>query len=242
MKVMVINAAPRMEAGNTQMVLTPLLVGMRHAGAKIDVALLGKKTIELCTGCFTCYALTPGECVHNDDMPTLIDRIRTADMMVLATPIYFDGMTSLAKIFVDRLVVFLDPHFAREDEGLLHPLRMSFSRKLFLVSVCGYPGLHNFDPLMAPVKRIARNLHAEFCGAVLRPAVFSLLLTKKYPEQIRGIMDAIRRAGEELMQDGRMSPDTFDAIATDVCSRQGLMATANAYWDRELDRSSDQPA
>jgi putative NADPH-quinone reductase len=242
MKIIVINAAPRMEAGNTQMVLTPFLVGVRHAGAKVDVALLGKKKMEQCEGCFTCYAQTPGECVHNDDMQSLIDRIRTADMMVLATPIYFDGMTSLAKIFIDRLVVFLDPHFADDDLGLRHPLRMSFPRKLFLVSVCGYPGLHNFDPLMAHIKRIARNMHSEFCGAILRPAVFSLLLTKKYPERIRSIMDAMRRAGEELIQDGRVSPYTFDAIATDVCSRQELMATANAYWDRELEKSSDQPA
>lgn len=167
MKIIVINAVPRMEAGNTQMVLAPLLVGMRHAGAKVDVALVGKKKIDLCMGCFTCYALTPGECVQNYDMPVLIDRIRTADMMVLATPIYFDGMTSLAKTFLDRLVVFLDPHFTHDDEGLLHPLRMSFPGKLFLVSVCGYPGLHNFDPLMAHVKRIARNLHSEFCGEKL---------------------------------------------------------------------------
>ena len=242
MKVIVINAAPRMEAGNTQMVLTPFLVGMRHGGAKVDVALLARKKIELCQGCFTCYSVTPGECVHNDDMPALVDRIRSADMMLLATPIYLDGMTSLAKAFIDRLVVFLDPRFAADEEGLIHPLRMDFPGKLFLVSVCGYPGLQNFDPLIMHMKRIARNLHTEYCGAILRPAVYSLLLTKKYPDKTREVMEAIRWAGEELVRDGRVSSATFDRVSADICSRQELMATANSYWDRELEKSSDQPA
>lgn len=242
MKAIVINAAPRMESGNTQMVLTPFLVGMRHGGAKIDMALLARKKMELCRGCFTCYSVTPGQCVHNDDMPALVERIRSADMMVLATPVYLDGMTSLAKAFIDRLVVFLDPRFTADDEGLVHPLRMRFPGKLFLVSVCGYPGLHNFDPLTLHMKRIARNLHSEFSGAILRPAVYSLLLTKKYPERTRGVMEAIRRAGEELAEDGKVSPSTFDEVSTDICSRQELMVTANAYWDRELEKSSDQPA
>lgn len=242
MRVIVINAAPRMEAGNTQMVLTPFLVGLRREGAKVDIALLAHKKIKSCKGCFTCYAATPGQCVHADDMPALIERVRVADMMVLATPIYLDGMTSLAKIFIDRLVTFLDPHFVEDGSRLMHPLRWKFPEKTFLVSVCGYPGLHNFDPLMLHMERIARNLHSEFCGAVLRPAVFSLLLTKKYPEKIRGVMDAIRAAGLELLRDGRVSPITSRAVAAEICSRGELMATANAYWDRQIARSDDEPA
>jgi len=242
MKAIVINAAPRMEAGNTQMILTPFLVGLRHEGAKIDVALLARKEINRCDGCFTCYAATPGECVHYDDMEALIERIRSADTMVLATPIYLDGMTSLAKIFVDRLVAFLDPHFIADETGVRHPLRWKFPEKFFLVSVCGYPGIHNFDPLVLHIKGIARNLHSEYCGALLRPSVFSLLLTKKYPEKIKNVMGAIRAAGAELAQNGRVSADTLDAVASDICSDQELMATANAYWDRELESSADQPA
>ena len=116
MKVIVINAAPRMEAGNTQMILNPFLVGLRGEGAQVDVALLARKKIKRCLGCFTCYAKTPGRCVHSDDMQGLTERIRVADMLLLATPVYIDGMTSLAKTFLDRLVVFLDPHFDISEE------------------------------------------------------------------------------------------------------------------------------
>lgn len=242
MKIIVINAAPRMEAGNTQMILNPFLIGARDAGAKIDIALLARKKIESCRGCFSCYAQTPGVCVHSDDMPALTERIRTADMMILATPVYLDGMTSLAKTFIDRLVIFLDPHFIMDDIGVRHPPRWNFPKKLFLVSVCGYPGLYNFDPLVLHMERIARNLHSEFCGALLRPAIFSVLLTRKYPDKVREVLDAVRSAGEELVKFGRVSAETLEAAARDICTPEELMRTANAYWDRELGGSGDQPA
>lgn len=237
MKIIVINAAPRMETGNTQVVLNPFLVGMRQEGAEIDIALLGKKDIKRCEGCFTCYVKTPGKCVHADDMPALVDRVRAADVLVLATPVYVDGMTSLAKTFVDRLVVFLDPHFTTDDHGLIHPLRWRFPRKILLVSVCGYPGLQNFDPLLLHMQRISRNFHSEFSGALLRPAIFSLLFTGKYPDRVSRVIDAIREAGAEYAKFGRMSDDRLKIVAEDICSPEELMTTANAYWDRELSRS-----
>jgi hypothetical protein len=231
-----------MEAGNTQMILNPFLVGVRHAGAKVGVALLARKKIKRCSGCFSCYAQMPGVCIHDDDMPGLIERIRTADIMVLATPVYLDGMTSLAKAFIDRLVVFLDPHFIMDEKGLLHPLRWPFPRKIFLVSVCGYSGLHNFDPLLLHMERLARNFHSEFCGALLRPAVFSVSLTRKYPGRVRKVLDSVRMAGEELVRLGSVSAPTLRAVAEDVCTPEELMATANAHWDRVLAGPGDEPA
>jgi len=242
MKVIVINGAPRMETGNTQAILNPFLVGMRQEGTEVDVAMLGRMQIARCLGCFTCYAVTPGECVHDDDMPALIERVRKADMMILATPVYIDGMTSLAKTFVDRLVPFVDPHFVKDEIGLIHPLRWNFPGKMFLVSVCGYPGIYNFGPLLLHMERIARNFHSEFCGAVLRPAVFSILMGKKYPARVKEVMDALRTAGEELAKAGRVSRATLEAVSADICSSEDLMAMANAYWDKELQRAEDEPA
>uniref|UniRef100_A0A7C4EU52 Flavodoxin family protein n=1 Tax=Desulfomonile tiedjei TaxID=2358 RepID=A0A7C4EU52_9BACT len=242
MKILSINASPRMEAGNTQLVLTPFLVGARSKGAEIDVAYLGRKDIKRCIGCFTCYAKTPGVCVHSDDMPKLIERIRSADMLVLGTPIYLDGMTALAKTFIDRLVVFLDPHFITDAQGFVHPLRWNFPARIFLVSVCGYPGLHNFEPLVTHMERFARNLHSHFCGSLLRPAIFSMQLTKKYPDRIHRVMDAIRTAGEELVQAGSVSDATLRAASQDICAPEELLSIANKYWDRELEKSTDQPA
>jgi putative NADPH-quinone reductase len=236
MKIIVINAAPRMETGNTQVVLNPFLVGLRQEGTQIDIVLLGKKNIKRCAGCFTCYVKTPGKCVHEDDMPALVERVRNADVLLLATPVYLDSMTSLAKTFIDRLVVFLDPHFTTDDQGFVHPLRWQFPKEMLLLSVCGYPGLHNFEPLLLHMERMARNFHSKFSGALLRPAIFSLLMTRKYPDRVSRVIDAIRKAGVEFAKFGRIPADTLNIVAEDICSPQELMETANAYWDRELNR------
>jgi multimeric flavodoxin WrbA len=234
MKLIVINGAPRMEKGNTQILLNPFLVGARGAGADVDIAFLGRKKIKQCIGCFTCYAKTPGVCVHSDDMPGLVDRIAKADAMVLATPIYLDGMTALTKTFVDRLVIFLDPHFEKDDMELIHPLRRDFPKKIFVVSVCGYTGIHNFEPLLGHVERISRNLHSQFAGALLRPGAFSLLMTKKYSEKVRSVLEAARLSGEEFVRSGHISKEIFDRAAADICSEDELKKAANSYWDREL--------
>ena len=113
---------------------------------------------------------------------------------------------------------------------------------MFLVSVCGFSGLHNFDPLVLHMERLVRNLHSEFCGALLRPAVFSVLLTRKYPERVRQVLDFARMAGEELVKLGSVTATTLQAVAEDICTPEELMTTANAYWDRELGGPADEPA
>jgi hypothetical protein len=240
MKVVALNVAPRMESGNTQSILNPFIIGLKQAGAAVDLIMAEKKDVRQCIGCFSCYATTPGICVHDDEMPGIINRISDADIFVLASPIYLDGITSLGKKLIDRMVVFLDPHFSTDEEGVLHPLRKKFPSKMVLVSVCGYPGVQNFDPLVNHFKRLSRNFHSEFSGAVLRPAAFSMLLTRKYPEKIKAVMDAIRTAGSEVITQGKIAESTSEAIAAEICSPDELVAMANAYWDRELDKLNTQ--
>lgn len=238
MKIVVINSSPRMESGNTQVILTPFLVGAKEAGATVEIVLAARKKINPCIGCFSCYAKTPGKCIHDDDMAQLIEKIKSADILTLATPVYIDGMPSLAKKVMDRLVTFMDPHFVLEPNRISHPLRWDFPKKMFLISVCGFPGLRNFDPLVLHFERICENFHSEFCGALLRPAIFSVLLTKKYPDKVKGVLDSVRAAGYQLVTHGKVSDDTLNSAATDICSTEELIRTANSYWDRELRQAS----
>ncbi|MGC8658457.1 MAG: flavodoxin family protein [Desulfomonilaceae bacterium] len=243
MKTLVINASPRMETGNTQAILTPFLVGVKEAGGSIDFVNLAKKKINACIGCFTCYAKTPGKCIYEDDMVQLAERIKNSDLLVLATPLYIDGMPGVAKKFIDRLVTFMDPHFEIENGNVRHPLRWDFPSKMFLIGVCGYPGVGNFEPLVLHFERICANFHSKFCGALLRPAIFSILLTRKYPEKIKEVLDAVRSAGHQLITEGRVGAETLNVIASDICSPEELVSMANSYWDRELAKGHDkQPA
>ncbi len=234
MNVLVINGSPRMEAGNTQAILTPFMIGMREAGAKIEIIKLASKKIQSCKGCFTCYSRTPGICVLDDEMLSVEEKLKGSDLCVIATPLYLDGMTGLCKNFVDRLVTFLDPHFSVDGNRVYHPLRKSFPGRMFLLSVCGYPGLSNFEPLVEHFKRICLNMSSEFSGALLRPAAFSLLMGKKYPERLRQVLDAARTIGKTLIETGHINEDLFKVVAQDICPTSELLQMANAYWDREL--------
>jgi len=240
MNIVVMNAAPRMESGNTHVILSPFVEGLRTAGAQVDLVVVNRMKIKRCVGCFTCYAKTPGICVHHDDMQGLMERIRACETMVLATPLYIDGMTALAKTFLDRLVTFMDPHFTEDGGEVRHPLRWAFPRNIFLVSVCGFPGLRNFDPLLLYMERMAKNFHARFAGSLLRPATFSVLMGRKYPERVQAVLDAVRTAGVELVRDGGVSQSTFKAAAAEICTTRELVDTANAYWDREMKKSKEK--
>jgi NAD(P)H-dependent FMN reductase len=237
MKLFVVNASPRMEFGQTHEVLSTFVDGLQSAGGEVDWAVLNRAHIERCVGCFTCYARTPGVCVHRDDMSALVERMRVCDAFVLGTPVYIDGMTTLAKTFMDRLVTAMDPHLIEVDGRVTHALRMRLPRTVFLVSVCGYPEVETFDPLVLQMARFARNFHAVFAGALLRPAAFVLRLERRYPEQVRSVREAVRQAGVELVRNGRVSPAVLSAAAAEICPTRELMEAANAHWDRELARA-----
>jgi multimeric flavodoxin WrbA len=60
---MAVNGSPRNEKSSTSHILTPLLEGMRAAGATTELVHLGKLQIKPCLGCFLCWVKTPGKCV-----------------------------------------------------------------------------------------------------------------------------------------------------------------------------------
>jgi hypothetical protein len=67
--------------------------------------------INPCLGCFSCWSSTPGECVQDDDMRPLLAEVARSDLLVLATPVYVDGMTGPTKTFLDRLIPLLRGRF-----------------------------------------------------------------------------------------------------------------------------------
>ena len=104
MKVLAINSSPKMDKGNTAMILNPFLEGMKEAGAEVELFYTSKLNIHPCTGEFNCWLKTPGECLHNDDMKMLFPKVTEADVIVFATPVYVDGVTGPMKNFIDRLL------------------------------------------------------------------------------------------------------------------------------------------
>lgn len=97
MKVTAINSSPRMDKGNTALVLGPFLEGMREAGAVVELFYTKQLQIHPCQGELSCWLRTPGKCFQQDDMQMLLPKLAEADVLVLATPVYVDGVTGPMK-------------------------------------------------------------------------------------------------------------------------------------------------
>ena len=86
MKVLAFNCSPKMNKGNTALILNPFLEGMREAGAEVELFYTKKLKINPCQGEGNCGFKTPGECFQKDDMQMLYPKLRDADIWVFAPP------------------------------------------------------------------------------------------------------------------------------------------------------------
>lgn len=97
--VLGIAGSPR-RGGNTETLLDSALEGAQKAGAEVRKVVLGELEYSGCISCGKCEA--DGVCPIEDDMKDLYLLVERADVIILASPIYFDGLTSQAKAFIDR--------------------------------------------------------------------------------------------------------------------------------------------
>jgi multimeric flavodoxin WrbA len=203
-----------MDKGNTALILNPFLEGMRQAGAEVEVLYTRKLKINPCLADLNCVFKTPGRCIQNDDMNGIYPMVRQADVWVFASPVYWDGLSAPLKGLLDRLVALGCPLFEIRDGHSRHPMSPDAKPgKVVLVSTCGFWEMDNFDPMLAHVQAISRNNGREFAGALLRPHGPTLAGMAKAGAPVGDIFDAAREAGRQLVQDGRMSPETLAAIS-----------------------------
>lgn len=103
MKVLGIWGSPRV-GGNTQILLDTLLQGAQAAGGEVEKVELRKLKISPCLEIYKCTET--GECPIKDDMLQLYPKLLAADAVVLASPIFFYGVTAQAKAMIDRTQAF----------------------------------------------------------------------------------------------------------------------------------------
>ncbi len=236
LKILALNGSPRKNRGGTALLLNTFLEGAKEAGAEIDLVYVDDLKVNSCLGCFTCWVKTPGQCVHKDDMADLLTKHQTADVLVLATPVFCDGMTSTLKAVLDRTIPLVQPFFEVRDDHCRHP--PSGDRKInkvVLVSVSGFTELDNFDPLVAHVKAYCKNLNSEFVGAILRPMGAQLQVFKQMGIQVDDIFKAIKQAGRELVQAGTIKPNTQKTISREIVPRDEYIKAINVSFQRQLD-------
>ncbi len=241
MKVLAINGSPTETHGKTWWMLEKFNKGMEEAGAEVTTVHLAHKKIHHCTGELACWFKTPGECIHKDDMGEIISLYNVAEAVVFASPVYVDGMTGLMKNFIDRLVPTAEPFFEVREGHIRHPGRQKKANRVALVSVCGFPEMDNFDPLVHHIKAICKNMNAKFAGAVLRPAAPALDAAKMYhPFKTRDISNAVKKAGQEFINEGMIFEETLDTIAMELFSAEDYKREANKAFEKTLKKLAEK--
>lgn len=99
-KVLVLSGSPR-RGGNSDILCDQFILGAEEAGNHAEKIFLGDKEINYCMACDTCKR-NGDICDHDDDMAEVLDKMITADVIVMATPVYFYTMDAQMKTLIDR--------------------------------------------------------------------------------------------------------------------------------------------
>lgn len=100
MKVIAFLGSPR-KGGNTELLLMEAIKG---AGLDVEVFALNRMQIAPCQNCGGCDET--GRCIVEDDMGEVAEAIRAADRIILASPVFFFGISAQAKAMIDRCQQF----------------------------------------------------------------------------------------------------------------------------------------
>ncbi|TAN43389.1 MAG: flavodoxin family protein [Nitrospirae bacterium] len=103
MKIIAFQGSPRKD-GNTELLLNEIIRGAGEHGSPVRTYKLNLMKIRPCQDCGGCDQT--GVCILEDDMGPVYDDIRTADRIILASPIFFFGLSAQAKALVDRCQSF----------------------------------------------------------------------------------------------------------------------------------------
>ncbi|MDD4990409.1 MAG: flavodoxin family protein [Candidatus Pacebacteria bacterium] len=193
MNIIGISGSPRDK--NTNYMLRTVLDA---TGKEYDLITLKDKDIKLCNACGGCFKSY--KCVIKDDMQEMYGKLSKADIIVLGSPTYFDNVSTLMKIFIDRCLPF---YFSEKLKG----------KKVALVSVGNFRKgevdfLDNYNPddaikdselkkeMEDTVKRCIDNMN-NFCRAMKLKIVGSVFAINGDPSSVN---NELLKLGQKLVE------------------------------------------
>lgn len=108
MNILVLNGSPRPN-GNTAAMVSAFAEGARESGHTVDIINVCQKKIAGCLACEYCHTKGNGQCVQKDDMQEVYPLLEEAEMIVLASPIYYHSFTGQLQCAVNRIYALDKP-------------------------------------------------------------------------------------------------------------------------------------
>ena len=127
-KVIIISCSVR-GGSNSEALAKECERGAAAAGNDVELVSLKGKNIRFCTGCLTCQSGRP--CVLKDDVPEIMEKVKNAEVVIFATPIYYYEMSGQMKTLLDRL-------------NPLFPMEYSF-RELYMIATAAEDGDYVYE-------------------------------------------------------------------------------------------------
>jgi multimeric flavodoxin WrbA len=102
MKVLAINGSPH-EKGCVYNAIKLAAAELEKEGIEVEIAHIGDKPVQGCTGCGACLKMADPKCVFGDDpVNACIEKSKTADGLIIGSPVHFSGIAGSMKCFLDR--------------------------------------------------------------------------------------------------------------------------------------------
>jgi len=187
LKVLGLFGSPR-RGGNTDILLEEALKGAEMEGAEVERLHLTDFNIIPCRECLQCF--NDGKCIILDDMQKIYPKLLEADIIILASPIFFYGVTAWAKALIDRCQAFWSRKYILKDESLG---KEGKRRKGFLISVGGTKGQKVFEGAILTAKYFFDVLNSEYMGELVFREVDAKGDILRRPEALQQALETGRK-------------------------------------------------
>jgi multimeric flavodoxin WrbA len=171
-KILGIMGSPRIK-GNTDLLLEEALKGAKSQGAEVEKIVVDKLKIAPCREYLGCFK--DGNCVIRDDMDEIYPKLLGADVVIIASPMFFYGVSSQAKALIDRCQAL----WARK-----HILKQSLpdgGRKGAFIAVGATKGKRLFEGAILTVKYFFEAIGVEYADELLIRGVDARGEIKEHP-------------------------------------------------------------
>ena len=241
MNVLIINGSPKGKRSNSLRLAQSFVEGVKSKTEEaiyIEEIELSSMNIGHCRGCFACWNKTPGSCIIKDDMPSVIQKLLDANLVVWSFPLYYFSVPGILKNLIDRQLPMSLPFMAENTSGHgsgSHPARYDRSKvRNVLISTCGfYSAKDNYDSVI--------NMFDHFLGKDNYETIFcgqgELFKIKELSSRTDEYLAIVKKAGEEYAA-GKISQEVKKELQTLLFPKETFEKMADASWG--VDKTTGQ--
>jgi len=179
--------SPRIR-GNTDLLLDEALRGAQSQGADVEKLIVDKLNIAPCREYYRC--LKDGNCAIRDDMDDIYPKLLDVDRVIVASPIFFYGLTSQVKALIDRSQAI----WARK--YILKQNLPDSGRKGAFIAVGATRGKKLFDGSILTVKYFFKTIGVEYADDLLIPGVDKKGEIKEHPTALSDAFELGRKLAQ----------------------------------------------